>query len=352
MRIAHIVEAWQGGIATYVSDLIEAQINQGLEVYLICDPRYIKNDSRPIQCEIIKYRAERGLKGVIFSSIYIHRILRSTQFDIIHSHSTFPGIYSRLAGRLDAKCFYTPHGWSFLKRDVGKLRRTLYKKIEAHLSKNCHRIICMSRQELFEAKAAGISEKKIRLLHTGIKELTFPKPLSRETSAKTVRVGFFGRLDEQKGFDRIADACHLFNDGIEVHVFGSVVRGNKTNTRSDPKLIFHEWIDHSAVPDALSSIDIVIAPSRWEGFAISPIEAMRQGIGVITTPDSSIPEIIIDGFNGHILPNSLPETIARAINELTLERCRKMGGNARIVYESALTQERFLREIKKIYEEN
>ena len=60
MIIVHVVEAWKGGIASYVSDLISEQCSRGHEVYLIADKSAYLADVRELPVDILFYNATRN----------------------------------------------------------------------------------------------------------------------------------------------------------------------------------------------------------------------------------------------------------------------------------------------------
>lgn len=66
----------------------------------------------------------------------------------------------------------------------------------------------------------------------------------------------------------------------------------------------------------LAIMDIFVLPSLYEGFGISIIEAMAAGKAVIATAVGGIPEIIVDGQTGVLVPPNDPVALAVAIKDL------------------------------------
>jgi len=63
----------------------------------------------------------------------------------------------------------------------------------------------------------------------------------------------------------------------------------------------------------LARAELLVHPARWEGFGLALLEAMLAGKPVVATRVSSIPEIVVDGETGLLVPPDDPEALAAAI---------------------------------------
>jgi len=68
--------------------------------------------------------------------------------------------------------------------------------------------------------------------------------------------------------------------------------------------------------DVLAAADVVALPSREEGFPNTLLEAMALGRAVVATPVDGIPELVIDGETGLLVPVGDPERLAAALARL------------------------------------
>src|SRR5919201_1744879 len=76
------------------------------------------------------------------------------------------------------------------------------------------------------------------------------------------------------------------------------------------------------VPDVaavLRRADVFVHPARWEGFGLAVLEAMLCGLPVVATRVSSIPEIVVDGETGVLVPPDDDAALAAALRRV-LER--------------------------------
>ncbi|KWF67722.1 glycosyl transferase family 1 [Burkholderia pseudomultivorans] len=352
MRIVHVVETWMGGIATYVGALAREQIALGNEVLLICDPDKMVGTAGMEGLTLIGYRSSRHPARIIRVAREIRALLQAAAPDVVHCHSTFPGLYVRLLRHRRAKILYTPHAWAFLKRDVGIATRFGYALTERVLARRCDRIVCMSLDELRAARKYRMPMSKVDLVYTGIAGDDARTAVDGPRRSATIRVGYFGRPDYQKGFDVVLDAVPTLRPDIEVNVYGTAVRGGvETGRTGDERIVYHGWVDAATTKAAMQAMDVVIVPSRWEGLALVPIEAMRAGKVVVVSGESSLPEQVIHGYNGIILTELTGQCLADNLNRLTADTCRRMGDNARHVFDHTFRQEHFLKSLMRIYEQ-
>jgi len=73
---------------------------------------------------------------------------------------------------------------------------------------------------------------------------------------------------------------------------------------------------HQAKTELFSRGDIFVLPSDYEAFAIVNLEAMRAGLPVITTAVGAMPDVILDGRSGFLIPPKCPDLLAEKLNLL------------------------------------
>ncbi|NIF53330.1 glycosyltransferase family 4 protein [Burkholderia sp. Ax-1724] len=356
MRIVHVVETWIGGVANYVTTLMIEQRDRGHDVVLVCDPRNMDVAKLDINgIHVVSYRSSRN--PLKFASIAraVRGLVQTLHADVIHCHSSYPGIYVRLNRFDGAKVLYTPHAWSFMKKDISRPTAFAFGLVEKWLARRCTRILCMSFDEVRAARKHGIAPDRIELVYTGIptdpaSDRLASEPENTVHPAQQIRIGYFGRLDYQKGFDILVEALPLLNDNLHVHVFGTAVRGSVTMPREASRTTYHGWISPEETKLAMRSMDVIVVPSRWEGLALVPIEAMRAGKVLVVSSESSLPEQVIHGYNGLILRQLTSTCLAEQLNSLSIDECRRMGANSRHVFDHAFNADKFFKSLMNCYE--
>jgi glycosyltransferase involved in cell wall biosynthesis len=91
-------------------------------------------------------------------------------------------------------------------------------------------------------------------------------------------------------------------------------------------------IPHDEVPAILATIDIFAMPSTWEGFGVSALEASAMELPVVASDIHGIPDVVLDGETGLLVPPADPAALADAIERLardsSLRRTMGVAGRA------------------------
>ena len=105
------------------------------------------------------------------------------------------------------------------------------------------------------------------------------------------------------------------------------------------------------VAAVLASLDIFVHPSLWEGFGLAILEAMAAGKPVIATNVSAIPELVLDGYTGILVPPEDPAKLSRAITTLSRNVAlrQRYGENGRRRWQEYFTHAGMVAKTKRLY---
>lgn len=107
----------------------------------------------------------------------------------------------------------------------------------------------------------------------------------------------------------------------------------------------------SDAPAVMAALDLVLAPSLWEGFGLVFLEAMAFGLPIVSTQVSAIPEVVLDGETGWLVPPRDPEALTAALRQaLTAPDERRRRGEAgRRRVETVFTVEQMVERTLALY---
>lgn len=198
----------------------------------------------------------------------------------------------------------------------------------------------------------AIASDRIRLIPHAIDVATFSAP-RRESADGSVRLGFVDRLDDrQKNIMALPTiATRLDEAGIHWHL-GIVGSGPDEDRLKQAlakpvkqgKVHFFGARPLAEMPIRFSKFDILVKPSRLEGFGISLIEAMSAGVIPVCSRIAGVTDWIInDGQDGRLVP--IGDSIGMADAVIALCRdpgmLKRMRENARRTVEERFNLEDF-----------
>ena len=214
-------------------------------------------------------------------------------------------------------------------------------------------------------------EVPARVILHGIDTRTFaPAPDRAEARRRTGLpegrlVGCFGRLRHQKGTDLFVDAmlrllperpgwnAVVFGRATEQHLaFERDLKAKVAAAGMSERIVFAGEVDVEAIADRYAALDLFVAPQRWEGFGLTPLEAMACAVPVVATRVGAFPELVLEGRTGRLVARDDLESLAGATAELMDSPEREaMGRAARAHVEANFTIEKEARAINAVYED-
>ncbi len=155
-----------------------------------------------------------------------------------------------------------------------------------------------------------VPARKICVIHNAIEDYWFETPLAMTSSPKLV---FLGRIGNDvftwrlKGVDRLIKIYQQFPDLEKVSIAMTI--NKKFGSWLNSHIQHHKYL-FNFPKDKIHKIlnphkgSIFLLTSRYEGFSLSLIEAMSQGLIPIAFPVGVAPEIIINSKNGFLVNNT------------------------------------------------
>lgn len=111
--------------------------------------------------------------------------------------------------------------------------------------------------------------------------------------------------------------------------------------------------EHTNIPDWYRVLSLFVAPQRWEGFGLTPLEAMATGVPVVATDVGAFPELVVNGETGTVVArNDLAAMISAAGALMDNDKKRASAGRASLAHvRSRFPLEGEAMRINAVYEE-
>ena len=129
------------------------------------------------------------------------------------------------------------------------------------------------------------------------------------------RVGFVGRLDEEKNVRELAAVAKRLPEDVTFTFVGDGDLREWLETELAAEIEsgaveMRGWVDHDDVPAELNRLSLVVLPSEpTEGLPTSILEALACGTPVYATPVSGVPDVVRDGETGFLMADTDPAAI-------------------------------------------
>lgn len=182
----------------------------------------------------------------------------------------------------------------------------------------------------------------VHVIHNGVDTTLFSPSSGPRWSGlgRRFRLLFVGNLTRRKGADLLPKILAMLGPNYELAY--TLGREHKARRLDGPNLHCLGQLDREQVRDAYRYADLVVCPSRLEGFGYTPVEAMACGTPAVATRGSSLAELFNDGVHGRLCTQDDPAAFAAAIRELSADpsRLQQMGKAARRWVEKRFSLER------------
>lgn len=256
----------------------------------------------------------------------MHRI------DILHTHSFRPNLYARMAGAvlrptgLRIAAHYHNEYADKWNPETLALERRLAAITDAGLAVS--RPVACQVSEV-TGLVPAVLENGIDLSRVTGGDRTAGRA-SLGLPPHALVVGLIGRICVQKGIDTFVEAAirlcprlpqvHfvVVGDAEDRDIARAVCQSIEAAGYAD-RIVLRDHREEIA--DTYAALDLLVAPSRWEGFGLVAAEAMAAGVPVIASAVGGLPTVVGDA--GRLLSAMGPETLATEIEGLLGDEDRR-----------------------------
>ena len=262
-------------------------------------------------------------------------LLGERGFAVVHTHCAKAGAIGRVAARRSGvpRIVHTYHGFPFHEFQ-SRVRRDTYVAIEQRLGRFTDVTLCVGTGVATEAIRRGLaSPERVRTIGVAVDgpgvavaSMSARNPRARRRARAALGtpldgpvVGTVGRLTYQKApEDFVAAMVALGRPEVVGVLVGSGELeeriGHLTRSLSRPRVLMAG--ERTDVLEVLPAFDVFVLPSLYEGLPTAIVEAMVCGVPVVATAVNAVPDLVVPGETGLLVPPGRPDLVAEAVRFL------------------------------------
>ena len=311
MRLCYLADAPYIHTRRWVRHFVE----RGWEVHVV--------SFRPAEIEgaTVHYVAGWELLGKLRYLLRVprvRRLVRGLRPDLLHA------LHLTSYGFLSAFCDVHPTLVSVWGTDVLEAPRLspLHYLITRHALRRADHITATGLRLAEAAARYAPAGRPVTVVPYGVDLRQF-QPGPREAGSEVV-IGAVARLSKEKGLRYLLEAFAmvagrypqarlvLAGDGPERR------RLERLSARLGvaERVRFLGEVPHEQVPAVLQGFDVFAMPSTYEGFGVAALEAEAMEVPVVASNVHGIPDVVVDGETGLLVPPRDRQALASALERL------------------------------------
>lgn len=364
-----------GGIGTFVDDLVSTLKDRDCEITLLVarlgrfeEYSYVKEErltviNVPIQQENndLAHILEFGLNNLNkqLLEFILTEIPEIESFDAIHVHNHFHATTAvTLKGKFNLPIVTTIHSMVSPPEEY-------LDSIKRHLILNSDSVITVSKyiRDIVIRRYKIADEKKVSIIYSGIMNYSMKESLKRAMypNGENFNIIFCGRLNFVKGCIDLIYAMHIVSlkyphIPVKLSIIGDgslkkELEKQVDNLKLNNHISFLGFLKPKEVRKKLRQSRLQVIPSLNEGLGLVALEAMSEGIPVISTNVGGLAEFVTDGITGVVIQPNRPEELAENIIKIITDKklSSKLALNGLMLIEKKFNWAVSVNEVLNIY---
>ena len=281
---------------------------------------------------------------------HLYRLFQDCQFQIVHTHSSKPGILGRVAARRAGVPHIVHHVRAFAFHEYSPvLKRYVYSRLERWAGTYCDRVLFVNNEEReLSIRKGWLRPEKCQTIYNGV-DLSLLDPLRGAAARLRLReswnlrddevaILYVGRLEYPKQPLMIADVARALENMRPGAAWRLLIAGEGREEAAVLRRVKELKLDHRVqflgwqndLHEALHAADVVLLTSLAEGLPRALIEAQGAGLPIVASAAKGNREVVTSetGFLCQPRnPNEYAECLARLIDDQFLRH--RLGRAAR-----------------------
>ena len=249
--------------------------------------------------------------------------------DVLDAHFAWPdGVgVGNLAQALGIPYVVTLRGRLWVDFQHESIKRQCVRTLQ-----NAAAVISLSDSMVKAYCELGVSAEKFTVIHNGVDRKLF-RPGDRNEARRKLDLPLQGQLvlcvayyQRRKGIMELVRAVADLPPNVRLVLVGSQIAVETTYYRNvlreiqrlglSDRVIRVGQQPHERIPEYFQAADVSVLASYWEGCPNAVVESLACGVPVVATSVGSVPEMIVPGENGQIVPMRNVGALSAALTEV------------------------------------
>lgn len=327
LKVIHIIGGGEfGGAERHILNLTGAVDPQAVEITVCClfsAPFVNIASGTGIKAMAIpmRHKADFGVVGKLAV------VIQNGEFDLVHTHGVRANLLGRLAARQAGKKKVVTTVHSLLEGDYPGFLNCLANSWTERATRGwTDHFIAVSRGLKEQLVSGGVPGNKVTVIYNGIVPEEFSPPEEPGASRgklgfgpETPLVGIVARLHTVKGHRYFLEAARevlLQRPDARFWVVGDgpcrfALEGLAGRLGIAGQVTFTGFVED--VRSLMADLNLLVISSLWEGFGLTAVEAMALGVPVVATEVGGLPEVVLHGETGLLVPPANSAALAKSI---------------------------------------
>lgn len=320
MKIAHINGGNEfGGGLSHIISLLKELIKEDEADLIVFEEGPVAEAARKegIPVYVFEQRSRYDL-SVLFR---VRKFINNRHYDIIHTHGPRANtLVSFVKPFIRTNWMMTVHSHPELDFSDRGIKGKVFEKMHLQTFKKSDGIIAVSNEIKEALQTFGVSEKRVRVIHNGIRFSEKP-PRDIKKQRMIFTLVTVGRLTKVKGYSILMEALKasgfkewqwiICGDGEEMARLKLLGQEYKLSSH----LTFKGWLASNDIRQELQKADILVLPSLSEGFPMIVLEAADERVPVIATDVGDVKEVLKDASMGWLIPAESEDKLRDALSQ-------------------------------------